>query len=76
MMGKNDACVNALKELLYRTETANYENLLKIVKESNIQAILKLRKSRWVKVRPIDIFVTFLSALFELQSSSFFNISE
>ena len=52
MAGRSDDCVNELKELLRLSETTNDGKLLNsIVHASNVQVILKLRKSRWMKVR-------------------------
>eukprot|EP00985_Skeletonema_marinoi_P014079 scaffold7066_cov169-Skeletonema_marinoi.AAC.4 len=50
MMGRSDECVRQLRDLLHISETANDEQIINIIKESNnIQVMLKLRKSRWTK---------------------------
>jgi hypothetical protein len=51
MVGRSDECVRQLRDLLHISETANDEQIINIIKESNnIQVMLKLRKSRWTKV--------------------------
>ena len=50
--GRSNYCINKLRELLQLAATASDEKIINIIKESNsIQAMLKLRKSRWTKVR-------------------------
>jgi len=50
MVGRSDECVRQLRDLLHISETANDEQIINIIKESNnIQVMLKLRKSRWTK---------------------------
>jgi len=49
----DDDGVNELKYLLSQFQTANDVELLNITEASKAQLILKLRKSRWLKVRLI-----------------------
>ena len=49
----DDDGVNELKYLLNQFQTANDVELLNITEASKAQLILKLRKSRWLKVRLI-----------------------
>ncbi len=49
----DDDGVNELKYLLSQFQTANDVELLNIIEASKAQLILKLRKSRWLKVRLI-----------------------
>ena len=49
----DDDGVNELKHLLSQFQTANDVELLNITEASKAQLILKLRKSRWLKVRLI-----------------------
>jgi hypothetical protein len=55
MVGRSDECIKEIRELLHLSETANDEKVLDIIKESKIQVMLKMRKSRWTKVRLIWI---------------------
>lgn len=47
----DDDGINELKYLLSQFQTANDVELLNITEASKAQLILKLRKSRWLKVR-------------------------
>ena len=47
----DDDGINELKYLLSQFQTANDIELLNITEASKAQLILKLRKSRWLKVR-------------------------